>query len=360
MGNLGDLEEKTFIRETLGHYASTARKDRFDDCVVVDLSEVLGNADLPYFVYSMDHPSQIRRPLPKNLRCRFFGRWVAACTCGDVLAMGAQPKGFSLDFAAPTETEVSVVRQIYDGLSDVVSHYEAELQGGNFDTNSRLELVGFCWGIVDRDRIVRRTGARRGDYIAVTGELGTGWSSYLLYDNGRVVDLEAQSRSILDNYNLMPVAPHRAILETVREVEGGITSGMDLTDGPIEFFYNILERDGLGARVEEESIPVSPLQLECAKLLEVPPTLLSLDPGYDTPRVHGYTINPQHWDRIQRTFRRYGTAIHRIGEVTERAEVVWLSSEGDEKRIPRFWADQLSSVSVIDRWFGFVEEMLSQ
>src|SRR6185436_10120106 len=78
---LGEQHEKEFIKAVIGRYADTAAADRFDDCVTIDLEKLCGVAGLPYLVYSMDHPSFIRRGLGPEDEHRFYGRWVAAAVC---------------------------------------------------------------------------------------------------------------------------------------------------------------------------------------------------------------------------------------------------------------------------------------
>ncbi|KJD45530.1 hypothetical protein QD47_11020 [Paenibacillus terrae] len=70
---------------------------------------------------SIDHPSYIKRKLTLEENLKFYGRWAAACTCGDVLAMGATPKGFSLDLSAPLETEVSDIEAIMEGVQQTLT-----------------------------------------------------------------------------------------------------------------------------------------------------------------------------------------------------------------------------------------------
>ena len=350
---LKDQQEKDFIKCVLGQYAVTASADRFEDCVVIDLEELCGVKGLPYLVYSIDHPSFVRRGLGDALDYRFYGRWVAAIVCGDVLAMGARPKGFALDLAVPVDMDDEPVKSIFQGLRDVLDAYGATFEGGNLDANA-LELVGYAWGIVSRDKIIRRAGARVGDYVVATGMLGFGWADWILRKLGRFNALSAQAQESFRGYKLMPLAPHQAMLEAVEN--GGITSGMDLSDGLIEFLYTILERSGLGVRLEETLFPVAPEMEQAAEILNVRPTLLTLEAGYDTPLTHGWTVAPEAWPNIQRVFQKYGKSVYHLGYVTEEPQVLLETSKGP-KAIECFWDDQFRKDSVIDRWFQMVRSL---
>ncbi len=355
MSLLKDTTEKVFIKQVLAKYATTAKTELFDDCIVIDPADIFQIPELPYIVYSLDHPSRIKRPLPEGMSWRFYGRWIAGCTCGDVLAMGAQPRGFSLDLAVPLDTSISIIEQIYAGISDVVLHYGAKIEGGNLDINNKLEVVGLCWGTVKRDAIIRRSGARVGDVVAVTTELGIGWVSYLLNQSGYFSSLENDLQEEFEAYNIMPVAPHQAILEVVDRFPGAITSGMDLTDGPIEFFYTVGERTGLGVCIYESLIPMPKILERAAHLLNVPPSLLALDPGYDTPRSHGYTISIEYWEKVKNIFSKHGYHLYKLGEVTEDPGVKWIPNHGSPKNIPAFLDDQFDKEKVVLRWYEMVK-----
>src|SRR5262249_40047740 len=128
---VGDIGEKGLIQEVLADYAMTAGPDTTEDSIVIDPAIALGTADAPLIVYSMDHAALIDRPMPEGFGWRYHGRWLAACTCNDVLAMGAAPRGMSVDLALPPSVPVSAVRDLYAGIHDVLDVYGAVLEGGN-------------------------------------------------------------------------------------------------------------------------------------------------------------------------------------------------------------------------------------
>ena len=153
---LKNFKEKDFIKKVLSKYAITAAKDKFDDCICIDLEELTCFENPYYLVYSLDHPSFIKRKgMSIEEQYRFYGKWAAACTLGDVLAMGATPKGFSWDLSAPLDIEVRNIENMTEGLVGVVSQYGANFEGGNFDAGE-LETVCMAWGIVEKEKINKK------------------------------------------------------------------------------------------------------------------------------------------------------------------------------------------------------------
>jgi thiamine-monophosphate kinase len=357
---IGDFGEKEFIHEVLGQAASTAQADMFDDCVVVDLAEITGAADAPYLVYSMDQPGFVRQPDPAVDPYRFYGRWVAGATCNDVLAMGAECRGFSLALAAPQDMEVHDVKELIAGISDVLAHIGARYEGGNLD-NSALATVGYAWGLVPRHGIVRRSGARVGDRIAVTGPLGTGWLEYQLRKNS-LLDQVGEDLPAFRAYKAMPVGAAKPIAAAA--ANGWLTSGMDLSDGLCEFLYTVARRNDVGCRIDAAALPVDPvarrnlpllgrISPKAADVLRERPELLALDPGYDSPLRHAFTIPEEHVPDARGLFAQRGADLRVVGEVTAQPGVR-LSRDGGEREIPAFWDDQLRGENLVTAWTEFL------
>jgi thiamine-monophosphate kinase len=357
---IGDFGEKQFIHEVIGPLASTAREDEFDDCVVVDLAEITGAPDAPYLVYSMDQPSFVAQPDPRIDPYRFYGRWIAGTTCNDVIAMGALCKGFSLALAAPIETEVRDIAEMMGGISDVLDRIGARYEGGNLD-NGALATVGYAWGLVPRHGIVRRDGAQVGDRIAVTGELGMGWLEYQLRKHS-LLEQVGEDLQAMFAYKAMPVGAAAPIAAAA--ANAWLTSGMDLSDGIVEFLYTVARRSGLGCVVDAEALPVGPVarrhvhlfpQIEpvVAKVLEARPELLALDPGYDSPLRHAFTIPERHVAAAVELFAAHGANLYVVGYVTAEPGVR-LRTGDREREIPPFWDDQLRRESLLTAWAEFL------
>jgi thiamine-monophosphate kinase len=358
-----DFQEKQFIQEILGPIAKTATPDNFDDAIVIDLADLTGIRNAPFLVYSMDQPSFVRHADASLDPFRFYGRWVAGTTCNDVIAMGGRCRGFSLALATPPESKIDDIRSLVHGIKDVLDRCGATYEGGNLDRGD-LGTVGFVWGIVPRNGIVRRSGAQLGDRIVVTGQLGLGWLEYQLRKNKLTQQIAVEDKPAFLQYKSMPVGAAAAVADVAER--GWFTSGMDLSDGLVEFLYSITLRNDLGCEVNAQALPVplaarrnlplfASIEPRAAKVLHRVPELIALEPGYDSPLLHAFTIPPEMLPLAQEVFQEHGDSLYDIGQVTSEPAVMLRDSE-NRSEIPPFWDDQLRQESTLGAWVKFLEE----
>lgn len=357
-----NFREKSFIQEIMGPFATTASQGSFDDAVIIDLSDITDKPDAPFLVYSMDQPSMIPHADPALNPYRFYGRWVAGTTCNDIIAMGARCRGFSLALAAPPTTNVADLQSLLQGISDVLAQCGAIYEGGNLDSGD-LGTVGFAWGLAPRGGIVRRSGAKPGDVVTVTGELGLGWLEYLFRTHGLTDQIHPGDRDAYRTYKTMPIGAAAGVAAAAER--GWLTSGMDLSDGLIEFLYTIKRRSGFGCVIDLDSLPVSeasrrniPLLAEIldrksAEVIRGNPALVALEPGYDSALRHAFTVVPSAVAAAQELFAANGAELHVIGEVV-REPTVLLRREGSRTEIPEFWDDKLRQESTLTDWASFL------
>lgn len=247
-----------------------------DDCVIAPL---MGDLSL---AYSIDRPEQIfsSGDPPHDLRC--FGRWSASLVANDVIACGVQPRGISFDVGVdemgPGEIEIWA-----RGVVDVCQRYGMRYEGGNLGIGPGV--TGVVWGIETQDRLLRRRGAKHGALLIATGWVGLGWAIRLWRNAGK-------SEQRLGEYRSYQQEPW-VNLQAFKEVWdlGAILSSMDITDGIIEFGYEVYEQDSLGVVFEPRHEDRFPLNFVFEEL-GLPSDAVFYEPGYDTPFTHGWCVDP--------------------------------------------------------------------
>ncbi len=102
-----------------------------------------------------------------------IGRKALARCLSDIAAMAGTPTAVLVTIALPKKFEVEFVAKIYSGLNEVAEKYGVAVVGGETTTNPGRMLISISLlGTVPRGKQILRSGAKVGDAIFVTGELG--------------------------------------------------------------------------------------------------------------------------------------------------------------------------------------------
>lgn len=166
-----------------------------------------------------------------------IGWMSAAVTLSDIASMGAAPRFLLFAVGLDKWEQLAGIMQ---GGNDCCKKTGAEIIGGDIDRHNELTIVSTGLGVVEEKYLVRRTGARVGDLVCVTGTCG-------------------QAQAFLDGYS-----QHKAALFTPqpRVTEGqvlgraGVTAMMDVSDGIALSLYDLLEANTSGFAIESEKIPL--------------------------------------------------------------------------------------------------------
>jgi thiamine-monophosphate kinase len=161
---------------------------------------------------------------------RAVGRKALAAALSDLAAMGATPGEAYVSLGAPPEMEDSVLLGIADGLAEVANRESVVIGGGDLVSSPILFLsvtaVGYETG---KAELVTRAGAKPGDLLAVTGELGGAAAAVLLLDpDGPKPEISPDVREQLLNRQL---DPRPRLDEGHGLAEAGATAMIDISDG---------------------------------------------------------------------------------------------------------------------------------
>jgi len=138
-----------------------------DDCAVLDLG-VPGKLILFKTDAVVEGIHFTRETPPAKI-----GRKALARGLSDIAAMAGTPAAALVTIALPKQFDAGFVAKIYDGLNSLAEKHGVAVVGGETTTNPERILLSIALlGTVPRGRQVLRVGAKVGDAIFVTGELG--------------------------------------------------------------------------------------------------------------------------------------------------------------------------------------------
>lgn len=230
-----------------------------------------------------------------------IGRRSLAAAASDLAAMGARPLGALLALEAPPELPAARATALARGVSLAGGAIDLPLVGGNVSRGPRTALVLTAVGAVSRGRALRRSGARPGDRLFVTGTLG-----------GAALALARAERS---EARLRHVPAPRLKAGVALARLPGVGACIDVSDGLLADLRHLLEASGVGAWVDASRIPRPPrLAAACARL-GLDPMRLLLSGGEDYELLFSAR---RRVPRAAEISARLGVRVTEIGRVTER------------------------------------------
>lgn len=167
--------------------------------------------------------------------------WKAAATnLSDVAAMGARPTALVIAMVAPPETEVAFLERFAEGVRAACDAMApgCGVVGGDLSVSTTLTIAVTAFGDLEGRAPVLRSGARAGDVVAVSGELGRAAAGLeLLFE--RALDAEGapdaeRARGLREEFPAELAAqfrPHPPLADGIAAALAGATAMLDLSDG---------------------------------------------------------------------------------------------------------------------------------
>jgi len=249
-----------------------------------------------------------------------LGRKALAVNLSDIAACGGRPTGFVVSVAIPPETEVAFVQALYKGMMEQARQFGCSLIGGDTSRGKELMISLTLLGEAEEDRVVYRSGAKKGDNIFVTGTLGDAALGLKQLKNGvKEGDLVLR--------HLDPIPRVKTGEEIAREA---LASAMiDISDGLIADLGHILEASKRGAQVQLSQIPLSKAHLKVIEQYHADRYGLALSGGEDYELL--FTAPPEKEQAVVRLAQELGTPITMIGEIVEASQgLKVLDKDGKE------------------------------
>lgn len=222
----------------------------------------------------------------------------------DICAMNGIPTQVTVSVAFSNRFSLEAIEELYEGIRLACEKYQVDLIGGDTSTShSGLVISVTAVGEVSSNKITKRSGAKPGDLLILTGDIGGAYMGLQILEREKRVFLEhKQMQPDLEPYDyivgrqLKPEA-RLDIIKILEELEIVPTSMMDVSDGVASELHHLGKASGVGFEVYEEKIPLDQQTLDTALTFNLNPSIAALNGGEDYELL--FTMDQKHYDKLK-------------------------------------------------------------
>lgn len=257
----------------------------------------------------------------------------------DVAAMNALPRYALVTLGLPQGVSVEEARQLYDGFRQAAEAYDVAIVGGDTTSAPSLTLSVTVIGEADERDVVYRRGAKVGDALCVTGDLGAAYAGLkiLLQERQRLKTHQQQGTSGEEfapdlsrfSYVIQRQLAPRARLDVVKGwKEEGLRPHalIDISDGLASEVHHLAEASGTGAYLQGAALPVAPETRQAADAFGEDVDTYALFGGEDYELL--FTLPEEALDRLD------PQSFTQVGTITSKDEGVRILPPGGEETLP--------------------------
>lgn len=259
---------------------------------------------------------------------KHLGYKSVAVNLSDIYAMNATPKQITISIAISSKFSMEAMDELYEGIYLACERYGVDLVGG--DTTSSLTGLTIsitAIGEVEKDDIVKRSGARANDLLCVSGDLGGAYMGLqLLERENEVFKVNENMKPQLSGYDYilerqLKPEPRADIIAAFKKMGIKPTSMIDISDGLSSEIMHLCKNSGVGCSLFEDKVPMDLQTKQMAEELNINPLVAALNGGEDYELL--FTLPLDDYEKIKND-----PDFTIIGHMTEASEGINLVTTG--------------------------------
>ena len=222
----------------------------------------------------------------------------------DIYAMNGIATQITFSLAFSNRFPLEAIEELYAGIYLACKNYKVDLVGGDTTSSTTgLMLSVTAIGKAPKKEITQRSGAKEGNLLVVTGDLGGAYMGLQVLEREKAVfKVNPQSQPDLSEYSycierqLKPEA-RTDIKALLNELEVKPTSMIDISDGLSSEILHISKASKLGCQIYEDKIPIDPEVGKTCEEFKINNTTAALNGGEDYELL--FTIEQNDFEKVK-------------------------------------------------------------
>ena len=222
----------------------------------------------------------------------------------DIYAMNGIATQITFSLAFSNRFPLEAIEELYAGIYLACKNYKVDLVGGDTTSSTTgLMLSVTAIGKAPKKEITQRSGAKEGNLVVVTGDLGGAYMGLQVLEREKAVfQVNPQSQPDLSEYSycierqLKPEA-RTDIKALLIELDVKPTSMIDISDGLSSEILHISKASELGCQIYEDKIPIDPEVGKTCEEFKINNTTAALNGGEDYELL--FTIEQNDFEKVK-------------------------------------------------------------
>jgi hydrogenase maturation factor len=300
-----------------------------EDAAVVDFDERIEK----YLVIKTD---------PITFATKEIGWYVVNVNANDIATKGARPKWFLTTILLPLKTTEENVKKTFSQISEACKELGIAIVGGHTEVTYGLErpiVVGCMLGEVEKDKLVKTSGARVGDDIIITKGIAIEGTSIIAREKEAELKEKGFSSDFIDRckkflYQTSIVKDAEIAIKTAEihcmhdPTEGGLANGL----------YEIAEASGNGLLIYKDEVPI----LEESRILCEEYGLNPL--GTITSGTLILTLSEKESKKLLEKYKVFGIKAKIIGKIKDKEYGLKILEDGKTKDLEYCEKDEITKI----------------
>ena len=324
IGALGEFGLIDRLTDGLTALNSSTVKSIGDDAAVLDMGKLCSVISTDLLIEGI-HFDLSYTPL------KHLGYKAVMVNLSDIYAMNAVATQITVSLGVSNRFSVEAIEKIYEGVKTAAEEYGVDIVGGDTTSSiSGLVISITAIGQAKKEDLVYRNGAKVGDLICVTGDLGSAYLGLQLLEREKQIYLEnPEIQPDLENQTYLvqrQLKPHarRDLGINLNTLGIKCSSMIDVSDGLSSDLMHIAKQSEVGAKIVEDWVPIHEEAKLMALKFQMDPVTCALNGGEDYELL--FTIDRKHEEDLHDV-----DDITVIGEVMEASYGIKLvTSSGNE------------------------------
>lgn len=235
---------------------------------------------------------------------KHLGYKAVAVNVSDICAMNATAEQITVSIAVSNRFPVEALEELYDGIKAACKAYKVDLVGGDTTSSlSGLTISITAIGRANKDKIVKRSGAKENDLVVVSGDLGAAYMGLQLLEREKsVFEANPDIQPDLDghDYIMERQLKPEARVDVVRfldELNVVPTSMIDVSDGLASEIMHICKASEVGCHIYDEKLPIDSQTSMTAIDFNLDPNMCVLNGGEDYELL--FTVSQDDFEKIK-------------------------------------------------------------